>query len=133
MIKTDLRAGRPQNIDLLQSQDALQKVASRDLRGVFALRLASITDAVCERLQRLQTAQQNLLERAEQEESFSEEDADEQRREVLEETCEIYAEPIPRSAVRTIEISVADLKVLGWLFEEPPKATASLRSESRSD
>jgi hypothetical protein len=108
---------QPQNIDLLQSQEALQKLAKRDLRGVFALRLADILDEVRGRLQKLQGVQEDLSRRVD-EGDLQQPEADEQWRELLEETCEIDAEPIPRSAVRTIEISVADLNALGWLFEE---------------
>jgi hypothetical protein len=120
----------PQNIDLLQSQDAIEKLVSRDLRGVFALRLANILEAVVEQLRRLQTVRQELNQRI-QNGDLSEEEADEQWREVLEDTCEIDAEPIPRSAVRTIEISVADLKVLEWLFEKPPEASETEEARSQ--
>jgi two-component sensor histidine kinase len=108
----------PQNIDLLQSQEALQKLASRDLRGVFALRLADILDEVEGRLQKLQGVQEDLSRRVD-EGDLQQDEADEQWRELLQETLEINTEPIPRSALRTIEISVADLQTLSWLFEEP--------------
>jgi two-component sensor histidine kinase len=108
----------PSSLDLLQSQEAIQKLASRDLRGVFALRLADILDEVDGRLQKLQGVQEDLARRVD-EGDLQQDEADEQFRELLEETLEINAEPIPRSALRTIEISVADLQTLSWLFEEP--------------
>ena len=108
----------PQNIDLLQSQEALQKLASRDLRGVFALRLADILEEVEGRLQKLQGVQEDLSRRVD-EGDLQQDEADEQFRELLQERLDIGAEPIPRSALRTIEISVADLQTLSWLFEEP--------------
>ena len=49
---------------------------------------------------------------------LQQDEADEQFRELLQETLEIDAEPIPRSALRTIEISVADLQALSWLFQD---------------
>lgn len=107
----------PQNIDLLQSQEALQKLASRDLRGVFALRLADILDEVESRLQKLQGVQEDLSRRVD-EGDLQQDEADEQWRELLEETLEINAEPIPRSALRIIEISVADLQALDWMIED---------------
>jgi len=107
----------PQNLDLLQSQEALQKLASRDLRGVFALRLGDILDEVEGRLQKLQGVQEDLARRVD-EGDLQQDEADEQFRELLQETLEINAEPIPRSALRTIEISVADLKALRWMIED---------------
>jgi two-component sensor histidine kinase len=107
----------PQNLDLLQSQEALQKIASRDMRGVFALRLADIIEEVEGRLQKLQGVQEDLSRRVD-EGDLQQDEADQQFRELLEETLEIGAEPIPRSALRTIEISVADLQTLSWLFED---------------
>jgi two-component sensor histidine kinase len=108
----------PQNLELLQSQEALQKLTSRDLRGVFALRLADILDEVEGRLQKLQGVQEDLSQRVD-EGDLSQEEADEQWRELLEETLEIDEEPVPRSALRTVEISVADLKALSWMITEP--------------
>ena len=108
---------KPKNFDLLQSQESLQKLAGRDLRGVFALRLAGILNDVESRLQKLQGVQEDLARRVD-EGDLSQEKADEQWREVLDKTAEIDAEPIPRSALRTIEISVADLQALGWMIED---------------
>jgi len=105
----------PSNLSLLESKESLQKLASRDLRGVFALRLADIIEAVNERLRRLQALRQDLDERIENGNS-SVEEADEQWREVLEETLEIEEDPLPRSALRTVEISVGDLKALDWMI-----------------
>jgi len=107
----------PSSLDLLQSQDALQNLASRDLRGVFALRLADILDEVEGRLQKLQGVQEDLSQRVD-EGDLSQEEADEQWQELLEETLEIEEDPLPRSALRTVEISVADLKALGWMIED---------------
>jgi len=107
----------PQNLDLLQSQEALQKLASRDLRGVFALRLADILDEVEGRLQKLQGVQEDLSRRVD-EDDLQQDEADDQWRELLQETLEVDAEPIPRSALRTVEISVADLKALEWMIED---------------
>jgi hypothetical protein len=106
----------PLNADLLQSQESLQKLASRDLRGVFALRLADILDKVEGRLQKLQGVEEDLSRRV-GEGDLQQDEADAQWRELLGETLEINAEPIPRSALRTIEISVADLKALEWMIE----------------
>jgi hypothetical protein len=107
----------PQNIDLLQSQEALQKLASREMRGIFALRLADILDGVEGRLHKLQGVQEDLSRRV-GEGDLSQDEADEQWRELLEETLEIDAAPIPRSALRSIEISVADLQALDWMIAE---------------
>lgn len=107
----------PQNIDLLQSQEALQKLASRDLRGVFALRLTDILDEVEGRLQKLQGVQKDLSRRVD-EGDLQQDEADDQWREVLEEALEIEQEPLPRSALRTVEISVADLKALEWMIAD---------------
>jgi hypothetical protein len=107
----------PQNIDLLQAQEAIQKLASRDLRGVFALRLADILDEVGSRLQKLQGVQEDLSRRVD-EGDLQQDEADDQWRELLQETLEVDAEPIPRSALRTIEISVADLQALDWMIED---------------
>jgi len=106
----------PQNLELLQSREALQKLAGRDLRGVFALRLADILDDVESRLQKLQGVQEDLARRVD-EGDLSQDEADEQWRELLQETLEIDAEPIPRSALRTTEISVVDLNTLDWMIE----------------
>jgi len=106
----------PSSLDLLQSQDALQNLASRDLRGVFALRLADILDEVEGRLQKLQGVQEDLSQRVD-EGDLSQEEADEQWQELLEETLEIEEEPLPRSALRSVEISVADLKALEWMLK----------------
>jgi hypothetical protein len=107
----------PQNLDLLQSQEALQKLTSRDLRGVFALRLADILDEVEGRLQKLQGVQEDLSERVGGGD-LSQDEADEQWRELLQEALEINEEPLPRSALRSIEISVADLQALEWMIED---------------
>ena len=107
---------RPQNLDLLQSQESLQKLASRDLRGVFALRLADILGEVESRLHKLQGVQEDLSRRVD-EGDLQQDEADEQWRELLQETLEIEEEPIPRSALRTVEISVADLQALDWMIE----------------
>ena len=112
----------PQNLDLLQSQEALQKLASRDLRGVFALRLADILDEVEGRLQKLQGVQEDLSRRV-GEGDLQQEEADDQWRELLGETLEIEEEPLPRSALRAVEISVADLKALGWMIEDAEDST----------
>jgi hypothetical protein len=106
----------PQNLDLLQSQESLQKLASRDLRGVFALRLADILEEVEGRLQKLQGVQEDLARRVD-EGDLQQDEADDQFRELLEETLEIEEEPLPRSALRTVEISVADLQALEWMIE----------------
>jgi len=108
---------KPKNFDLLQSQEALQKLAGRDLRGVFALRLADILDEVEGRLQKLQGVQEDLSRRVGEGE-LQQEEADEQWRELLEETLEIEEEPLPRSALRAVEISVADLRGLDWMIED---------------
>jgi len=107
----------PQNIDLLQSQESLQKLASRDLRGVFALRLADILGEVEGRLQKLQGVQEDLARRV-SEGDLQQDEADEQWRELLGETLEIEEEPLPRSALRTVEISVADLQALEWIIAD---------------
>jgi len=107
----------PANLDLLQSQEALQKLTSRDLRGVFALRLADILDEVEGRLQKLQGVQEDLSRRV-GEGDLQQDEADDQWRELLQETLEIEEEPLPRSALRTVEISVADLKALEWMIED---------------
>jgi hypothetical protein len=107
----------PTNAALLQSQEALQKLASRDLRGVFALRLADILDEVEGRLQKLQGVQEDLSRRV-REGDHQQDEADEQWRELLEETLEIEEEPLPRSALRAVEISVADLKALEWMIKD---------------
>ena len=118
----------PQNLDLLQSQESLQKLASRDLRGVFALRLADILEEVQGRLRKLQGVQEDLARRVD-EGDLQQDEADDQFRELLEETLEIEEEPLPRSALRTVEISVADLQTLSWLFEEPTESGTEGDSE----
>jgi hypothetical protein len=107
----------PQNLDLLQSQESLQKLASRDLRGVYALRLADILGEVESRLQKLQGVQEDLGRRVD-EGALQQEEADEQWRELLGETLEIEEEPLPRSAFRSVEVSVADLQALKWMIED---------------
>ena len=82
----------PQNLDLLQSQESLQK-----LQGV-----------------------QEDLSRRVGEGDLQQEEADDQWRELLQETLEIEGEPLPRSALRTVEVSVADLKALEWMIEDQP-------------
>jgi len=107
----------PQNLDLLQAQESLQKLVSCDLRGVFALRLQEIVSKVNSRLQKLQSVEEDLSRRVE-EGDLSEEEADEQQRELLEETLEIEEEPLPQSALRTVEISVVDLNTLDWMIAD---------------
>jgi len=107
----------PQNLDLLEAQEALQKLASRDLRGVFALRLAEILEEVEGRLQKIQGVQEDLSRRV-GEGDLQQDQADEQFRELLGETLEIEEEPLPRSALRAVEISVADLRALDWMIED---------------
>jgi hypothetical protein len=107
----------PSNVELLQSRESLQKIASRDLRGIFALRLADILGEVEGRLQKLQGVQEDLA-RSVDEGDLQQDEADEQWRELLEETLEIEEEPLPRSALRTVEISVADLRALGWMIAD---------------
>jgi len=122
----------PQNLDLLQSQEALQKLASRDLRGVFALRLADILEEVEGRLQKLQGVQEDLSRRVD-EGDLQQDEADEQWCELLQETLEINVEPIPRSALRKIEISAADLQTLDWMMAaEESTNTAQNASGSQS-
>ena len=105
----------PSNLDLLDSRDSLQKLSSRNLRGVFALRLADIVEVVNERLRRLQAVRQDLNGRIE-EGDLQQDEANEQWRELLGETLEMDKEPLPRSALRTVEISVADLRALEWMI-----------------
>ena len=122
----------PQNLDLLQSQESLQKLASRDLRGVFALRLADIFEEVQGRLQKLQGVQEDLAQRTD-EGDLSQEEADEQWRELLKETLEIDEEPLPRSALRSIEVSVADLKALDWMIEDQKSEAQSTEDDTATE
>jgi len=108
---------KPTNLKLLESQESLQKLSSRDLRGVYALRLADILDEVEARLQKLQGVQEDLSRRVD-EGDLQQEEADDQWRELLQETLEIEEEPLPRSALRAVEISVADLRGLDWMIED---------------
>jgi len=103
------------NLTLLNSQESLQKLASRDLRGVFALRLADILEEAESRLEKLHGIQKDLAQRID-EEDLTQKEADEQWQELLQETLQVEEEPLPRSALRSVEISVADLKVLDWMI-----------------
>jgi len=106
----------PTNADLLQSHESLQKLFEQDLKGVFALRLEEIVDEVNDRLQKLNKVEQDLSRRV-QEEDLTQEEANAQWREVRDETAEINEEPMPRSALREVQISAADLKALKWMIE----------------
>jgi polyhydroxyalkanoate synthesis regulator phasin len=103
-------------------QEALEKLVSRDLRGVFTLRLAEIVQEAQGHLEKLQGVHKDLSQRVD-EGDLSQEEADEQWQELLEETLEIDADPLPRSALRSIKISVADLKALGWMIEDAEDST----------
>jgi len=107
----------PSSLDIIRSQEALEKLASRDLRGVFALRLAEIVQEAQDHLEKILSVQKDLSRRVD-EGDLAQEEADEQWQELLEETLEIEEEPLPRSALRTVEISVADLKALEWMIED---------------
>jgi len=107
----------PKNLTLLESQESLLKLSSRDLRGVFALRLADILGEVEGRLQKLQGIEGDLVSRVD-EGDLKQDEADEQWRELLQETLEIDEEPLPRSALRSVKISVADLKALEWMIAD---------------
>ena len=106
---------KPSSLDIIRSQEALEKLASRDLRGVFTLRLAEIVQEAQEHLEKILSVQKDLSQRVD-EGDLPQEEADEQWQELLEETLEIDAEPLPRSALRTVEISVADLQALDWMI-----------------
>jgi len=107
----------PSSLDIIRSQEALEKLASRDLRGVFTLRLAEIVQEAQDHLEKILSVQKDLSQRVD-EGDLSQEEADEQWQELLEEKLEIDAEPLPRSALHTVEISVADLKALDWMIED---------------
>ena len=103
------------NDQLLASQESLQELSEQPLRGVHALALGDIMDEAQGRLERLHELRQGLIQRVE-DDGLTEQEADEEWREVLEETSEIDAEPLPQSAVEEIEISAGHLMTLGWLI-----------------
>lgn len=106
------------NKTLLESQEALQRLAKAGLRGVFALRLADIISAVEDQGQKLHQVRTDLWGRA-QEEDITEAEAQEQWEEVLEKTCEIEEEKLPRSALRSADdLTAGDVLQLRWLLEE---------------
>jgi len=105
-----------ENSKLLESQQALQKLAQKPLSGVYSLRLREVLAAVEDRLNRLQEVQNDLQGR----EDLSPEEADEEWRNVLEDTLEIPdEEPLPREAVEGIQISAGTLVALDWLIGNP--------------
>lgn len=107
------------NAQLLNSQKALQELTQASLKGTHALALKEIMSAVEERLQHLQEVQQSLVERAQaKNEDLTEEEADEEWTEVLEDDLELDHDPLPQEAVENIEISAAHLMALDWLIED---------------
>lgn len=102
------------NGQLLQSQQALQEIAQANLKGVYALQVRDILGPVQKRLDRLQEVQQDLMER----EDMSEQEADEEWRQVLQEKTNIDEDPLPRQALEDIEISAGTLIALDWMIGE---------------
>jgi polyhydroxyalkanoate synthesis regulator phasin len=56
---------------------------------------------------------------------LSEDEADKQHQELLEETLEIEEEPLPQSALRTVKISVVDLNTLDWMIADAEDDTTA--------
>jgi len=102
------------NADLLMSQEALQELTDAKLKGTHALRLKDITSEVQTRLTRLSEVQSDLHDR----DDLSEEEADEEWSDVLEDTLEVDEEPLPRQAFENIEISAQTLMALDWLTQD---------------
>lgn len=116
------------NVQLLQSQEAFQKLVSQDLRGVYALRVLDIADAMERRLKKLQSVEEGLRGQVD-EEALTQEEANEQWQEVLEEELEIEEPPLPRAAVRQATLSAGDLKQLEWLFQDSPETDDTQTNE----
>jgi len=106
-----------ENSQLLASQEALQQLAGKPLKGLHALCLGDVLEEAEGRLKRLQEVQQGLAEDVEEGEKTQTE-ADEEWQEVLQDTLEIDEERLPRSAFETIEISAQVLMALDWLIGE---------------
>jgi hypothetical protein len=106
-----------ENAQLLASQESLQKLSSKPLSGLHALRLGDILEAADTRLQRLQEVRQGLMEEVEAGEKEHAE-VDEEWAEVLEDSLEVEKEPLPREAFESIEISAQTLMALDWLIVE---------------
>lgn len=105
-----------ENAQLLNAQTPLQTLSQASLRGVHALHLKDLMEAISTRLQRLQEVQQGLMEDVQQDEKTQEE-ADEEWQEVLADTLDIDEEPLPQEAIAEIEISAGELMALDWLID----------------
>lgn len=106
------------NARLLNSQQPLQELAQSKLPGLHALHLQEIMAEVEERMKHLQEVQRDLMQRAQDEEDdLTDEEADKQWQEVLEDNLELDHDPLPREALENIEISAAHLMALDWLIE----------------
>jgi aminoglycoside phosphotransferase len=116
------------NVQLLQSQEAFQKLVSQDLRGVYALRVLDIADAMERRLKKLQSVEEDLRGQVD-EEALTQEEANEQWQEVLDEELEVEEPPLPRAAVRQATLSAGDLKQLKWLFQDSPETDDAQNDE----
>jgi hypothetical protein len=101
-----------QNQQLLASQEALAELSEQPLSGLHALTLKEILSDVEARLQRLQEVQQDLMERE------NEEEADEEWQQVLQDDLELDHEPLPREAIKNIEVSAQTLIALDWLIHD---------------
>ncbi len=103
-----------QNVQLLQSQEALQELSQASLSGVYALHLKDLMADIEARMRRLQEVRQDLAGR----DDMTEEEANEEWRSVLEDDLELDHEPLPREAFEGIKISAGDLIALDWLIAD---------------
>jgi uncharacterized protein HemX len=111
------------NQKLLNSAGALRDFSGLPMRGVITLRLKNILEAAQSQIDKVVEVQEEIFEDIDKD---SDEEAvtaaSEEWQEVLESEFTFDEEPIPASALESVNVTASTLLALDWLIAEPNAA-----------
>ena len=119
------------NQELLSSAGALRDFSGLPMRGVITLRLKNVLEAAQSQIDKVVEVQEEIFEDIDKD---SDEEtvaaANEEWQEVLESEFTFDEEPIPASALDSVNVTASTLLALDWLIAEP-NATAPEQPQRR--